>query len=344
MSKIIEYYVHGHTGKGFVNYIMSNLQQIERVFLLKNADSYVITVLLDQLVGLFNNAQVELIKSTKSNQFTDGIILRNESLAILNEQILMGEKIEEDNVSYFDLSAYPFYHGSTFNKSFNNEAAVYEEVYDNFKTGLAIHEKLEKIYIAAMDFSKANNIIENLLNELFKNVKKKKNHALIIERMFGTNTPDGIVNGIPNLIQPINNKIFITGRAGTGKSYVMNQVLQKCIDFGIDVEVYRCSLDPNSFDMLILRELDVCLLDNTPPHQIEVKDPTIRIIDMFKETVNKEVERERTKEINHLKKEYKDFMQKGLKIMERLKVNLIEHQNLNLDKIAEVTQKIKNHL
>src|SRR5690625_4556289 len=158
----------------------------------------------------------------------------------------MEEKIEEDNVSYFDLSVYPFYHGSTFNKSFNNEAAVYEEVYDNFKTGLAIHEKLEKIYIAAMDFSKANNIIENLLNELFKNVKKKKNHALIIERMFGTNTPDGIVNGIPNLIQPITNKIFITGRAGTGKSYVMNQVLQKCIDFGIDVEVYRCSLDPNS--------------------------------------------------------------------------------------------------
>src|SRR5690625_3280068 len=147
MSKIIEYYVHGHTGKGFVNYIMSNLQQIERVFLLKNADSYVITVLLDQLVGLFNNAQVDLIKSTKSNQFTDGIILRNESVAILNEPILMGEKIEEDNVSYFDLSVYPFYHGSTFNKSFNNEAAVYEEVYDNFKTGIAIHEKLERIYI-----------------------------------------------------------------------------------------------------------------------------------------------------------------------------------------------------
>lgn len=100
----------------------------------------------------------------------------------------------------------------------------------------------------------------------------------------------------------------------------MHQVLQKCVELGIDCEVYRCSLDPKSIDMIIIRDLNVCLHDNTPPHQIEMKDPAIRVIDMFKETVDQTVEKTYGKQIDMLEKSYKEQMKLGLETLKKLKL------------------------
>src|SRR5699024_8141574 len=127
------------------------------------------------------------------------------------------------------------------NNSERYSSKSFTDAYNSFKRGLAIHEQLEEIYITEMNFAKADVIISKLLKKLFSNVKKQDRKAIIFERLFGTNTPDGIVNTVESLLEPIEEIIFILGRAGTGKSYLMNKVLDKCIAYSMDVEVYRCS-------------------------------------------------------------------------------------------------------
>lgn len=311
MSTQIRYYVHGHTGKGFIDLLASNLQGINHIYLLENKDKKVVSVYMKMMIDLLKNTEIEIIHSTIRKDLIDGIINRNSSVAILHAPLYNvqnnGKSVERINIPSHDV-----------NETVENDYhEIYYEAYNYFKKGLAIHDQLEKIYISKMDFNKANKIIENLLEQLFKDVEKKDKNSVIYERLFGTNTPEGIVNNVPSLIEPIANKIFILGRAGTGKSYVMYQVLNKCIDLGIDVEIYRCSLDPKSIDMLIIRELNVCLHDNTPPHTIDIKDPSIQIIDMYKETVDQNVEKNYGERISLLQKNYKEQMQLGLNSLKK---------------------------
>src|SRR5699024_12170702 len=90
---------------------------------------------------------------------------------------------------------------------------------------------------------------------------------IVYERLFGTNTPDGKVNHVSALIAPFRNVYYVKGRAGTGKSVFMKKILNACKSYGYDIETYRCSFDPSSVDMIIVRDLEFCVFDSTLPHE-----------------------------------------------------------------------------
>lgn len=341
MTKLIEYFVEGHTGKGYVNYLQSNLQDINRIILLQDTDAWLITEVLKALIKRFDQEEIEVIRSLDSKEIIEGIILPNKSLALLNERLYHGHQADKSIIKVplqqkIKQDKYPQRYSS---KSFT-------DAYNSFKRGLEIHEQLEKIYIAEMDFTKADIIISKLLKKIFSNVKKQANKAIVYERLFGTNTPEGIVNTLGSLLEPIERKIFILGRAGTGKSYLMNKVLDRCRDYGIDVEVYRCSLDPHSIDMLIIPSLNICLHDNTAPHVVPIKYENVQIIDMYKETVNQRAEKNNEEQIISLKEEYKQAMQLGLTYLKDTKnsanrinkLNAQEKIRLAVNDIVKITQ------
>lgn len=319
VNKLITYYVQGHTGKGYVNYIQKNLQGINRIILLESEATFVVTAVLNELLEQLADKEVEVIKSIENNTLIDGIIVREMSLAILNERIYDGPKETITMTVQIDKEVKGLF--APVNKQPTNN---YEKAYEHFAKGLEIHEQLEKIYIGEMNFKKADHIIERLLNQTFTHVNSKERESIVYERLFGTNTPDGIVNTVPSLIEPIQHKIFILGRAGTGKSYLMNKVLERCLKLGIDVELYRCSLDPHSIDMLIIRELSVCIHDNTSPHVVKMDYENKQIIDMYKETVNQTTEEDNESTIVSLQQLYKLEMKKGLRCLRKHEIKPVE--------------------
>ena len=138
-------------------------------------------------------------------------------------------------------------------------------------------------------------------------------------RLFGTNTGDGVVNLVEKLIEPIKNRVYIKGRAGTGKSVFMKKVLTKCKEYGINTEVYHCSFDPNSIDMLIIRDLDYCLFDSTPPHEFFPKQDSDQTIDLYELTVEPGTDEQFKDEINIVTERYKERMKKGVDELRKIK-------------------------
>lgn len=336
VNKSIKYYVQGHTGKGYVNFIRSNLKQIEQVILLRAKNPVLITVTINKLIEIYKDKQIEIIKSIDSTELIDGLIVRELSVAILNERIYEAGPEATTTITIPD-------HITSVNlPEINRESKTYEKAYEHFAKGLEIHEQLEKVYIAKMDFKKADKIIADLIQQLFSQVKKQNRHSMIYERLFGTNTPDGIVNEIPSLINPLRKNIFILGRAGTGKSYLMNRIREKCIELGLDVEIYRCSLDPNSIDMLIIRQLSVCIHDNTSPHVVPTNDEQVNIIDMYKETVDQTIEITEDDTIKRLTQQYKKQMQTGLYYLKAQQIEL--SQAIKETNESDFTHIIKNVL
>lgn len=56
---------------------------------------------------------------------------------------------------------------------------------------------------------------------------------------------------------------------------------------GFDVEVYHCGFDPNSLDMVILREKGIAIFDSTAPHEYFPERNSDEIIDMYERCITR---------------------------------------------------------
>src|SRR5690625_1883864 len=324
MNTNIKYFVIGHTSNGKINLIESNLKFIEHVILLNVESNKITTQILQKVMNkLPSNISIEVLCSTNKREYIDGIIIRQLSLAIITKNVntnnlrrtkILNLNIKNDNQE-------------NINKYIKKETLLKEEAYTYLKNAFDIHQHLEKIFISEMDFSRADQVKNNLENKLFANVKNKNKESVIYKRFFGTNTSEGIVNQIDNLISSLQTKIFLKGRAGTGKSYLMKRIMEKGIELGLDIEVYLCSLDPKSIDMIIVRELGFCILDSTYPHEYDnIKEDDL-LIDMYELAVKEGTEEKYIDKVNEYKSVYKSEITKGIN---RLKETKSINQNKEL--------------
>ncbi|MCY6371193.1 PRK06851 family protein [Clostridium ganghwense] len=67
--------------------------------------------------------------------------------------------------------------------------------------------------------------------------------------------------------------ICIKGGPGTGKSSLMKRVGQYFNEKGYDIEYHHCSSDNTSLDGVVIKELNVALLDGTSPHVVDPINP-----------------------------------------------------------------------
>ncbi|WP_346961442.1 PRK06851 family protein [Clostridium sp.] len=65
----------------------------------------------------------------------------------------------------------------------------------------------------------------------------------------------------------------LKGGPGTGKSYLMKKIGKHYIDRGYNVEFHHCSSDSDSLDGILIKELNVAMVDGTSPHMIDPVTP-----------------------------------------------------------------------
>lgn len=61
-------------------------------------------------------------------------------------------------------------------------------------------------------------------------------------------------------------KFCIKGGPGTGKSTLMKKVGEFFNSKGYDIEYHHCSSDNNSLDGVVIKGLNVAIVDGTSPH------------------------------------------------------------------------------
>ncbi len=280
--EIKKYYVTGNTAQGFINLISSNLTGLKQTIQLDFPSLKMNTAILKRLIETYkDNTKVEVLKSSLSHDYLEGIILREKGIAVLASQ--------------------------------EDRPAVSE-----FAKGLALHDELEKIYVQEMDFAKADRAAEDLSKRILGNVPKKQRNPHTFLRFFGTNTIDGVVNEVPHLIANLDHVYHIKGRAGTGKSTFMKKIAHACLAHGLDIELYHCSFDANGIDMVLVPDLNICLFDSTDPHEFQPMDRTREeVIDLYEIAVTSGTDEKYQSEIAKLTADYKSYMKKGIEVLKQ---------------------------
>ena len=94
-------------------------------------------------------------------------------------------------------------------------------------------------------------------------------------KMFpGGNTANGFYSFFDYIIPNDVNRIFcLKGGPGVGKSSFMKKMAKEFTKMGYDVELHYCSSDPSSLDGVVIKGLNVVMIDATAPHTVDPKIP-----------------------------------------------------------------------
>ena len=173
-----------------------------------------------------------------------------------------------------------------------------------------------------------------------------------IRKMFpGANTVDGFYSFFDYIIPKDVNKIFcLKGGPGVGKSSFMKKIARYFVDLGYDIEMHHCSSDPSSIDGLVIKGLNVVLLDATSPHIVDPKFPgAVDEILNFGEFWRVEELELNRKKIELCSKEMRDLFQRAFKFLKSVEpIYLdVEQKNSNCmewEKVNKLTDEFITNL
>lgn len=313
------YFVCGHTAKGYINLFNSNLEPLNQLFILKGGPGAGKLNLIKKIASSLEELEnkVEYLHSPSDPDALDGVLFPQLGVGIVDgtPPHVIEPRVPGAIEEYIDLGA-----GWNTEKLANQSEQIlelsdrmqqcYEEAYAEFANGLKVHDEWEKIYIKNMDFAKADQLTAEVISTLFKTTQLDK-PSCIKHRFFGGSTPYGPMDYVENITGDIATRYFIKGRPGSGKSTMLKKILGTAKAKGVDAEVYHCGFDPDSLDMLLFPEIDLCIFDSTSPHEYYPSREGDKVIDMYAELIKEGTDELHEKELVDIIARYKSHTREG---------------------------------
>lgn len=317
-GKIKNIYPGGNTSKGFYSFYENVLEDLERIFILKGGPGTGKSSMVKKLGKKYfhNGYDITYLHCSSDTNSLDGVIIDGRFAivdgtaphvidpklpGIVDEIINLGDCWDREKLLPYKKDIAEMRSQITLH---------YKKAYEFFKEAKKIHDQWEDIYLSEMDFEEANTVTKNLIKLIVGNKKGKGGKRS--DMFFGAITPDGPINLYEHLTEGVNTRFIVKGRPGTGKSTMMKKIAQGALEAGFDTEIYHCSFDPNSLDMVLIPSLDVVILDGTAPHILNPKKPMDIVIDMYSLCLPMDIDHRRKDELEAITEKYHKAFKSGI--------------------------------
>ena len=322
-GSVLKYFAGGNTSKGHYSLFHSNLTNLERLFILKGGPGTGKSHLIKKIGKEWRKRgyPLEYIYCSSDKDSLDGVIIREVNVGIVDgtkphviEPQFPGVIDEYVNLGVAWDSSKLRKHKHEIMSLTNQVSHAFQAAYDSFRDALVYYEKQKQNVSRFLNSEKMKRLTETLVSELF-NEKLNTKTAVVKHRFHGANTPTGAVSFINELTEPLRKRYVLTGRPGTEKSLLLKRLLIEAEIRGFHVEVYHCGFIPEKIDLLIVRDLDVAIIDHKAPHELQVIRETDKVIDMEKEVLDsKWIHEDET-----TSKAYEKHMQDGFSWLKKAK-------------------------
>lgn len=314
-----KYFTASNSAGGFVNLMENNLAGIDRVITLSGDSKKQKTEIFESLLKETEDAECSVSPFDIKN--IDAVILREKGVAVVDMDCIPTE-ISTKNIDLCVVNHKP---ADIVFELLKKENLAIEKMYKCYDDAKIIHDEWEKIYMGNMDYKRLEAYEKGVIEHLFADKKGtfgKRNY----HRFFGASTPDGSVNYIDNLTESLSERFFIKGRAGTGKSTFLKRIVGAANERGFDTEIYYCSFDNNSLDMVIVPELGFCVFDSTAPHEMFPQTKRDKILDFYEESGLLGTDEKYEKELFDVQTRYKHKISQGMAYLRLCKLYMKERE------------------
>lgn len=338
-AKIINYYACANSAHGFVSYFEDNIKMLDKLYILKGGPGTGKSTLMKKIGNEWYNRgfDIEYIHCSSDNNSIDGVIIPTIGIGVVDgtaphviEPRAPGAIEDYVNLGMaWDSKKLAM----SKNKILDIKSSIsscYANTYEYFKKGLKIHDEWEKIYLENIDFHKLNSITDSLIAAFFYNQTANK-QSIIKNRFFGGATPKGSVDFVMDLTENIEKRYFIKGRPGSGKSTMLKKIAHAAKEKGFDTEIYHCGFDPNSLDMVIIRELNIAIFDSTAPHEYFPTRKPDEIVDVYALAIKAGTDEKYKGELDSIIARYKSTVNDGIAQLAKAKQLHDELENIYID-------------
>ncbi len=293
-GSVIKYFAGGNTAKGHYSLFHSNLSNLERLYILKGGPGTGKSHLIKKIGREWRKKgySLEYIYCSSDKDSLDGIIIRNVNVGIVDgtkphviEPQFPGVVDEYANLGVAWESEKLRKHKDEIMSLTTQVSHAFQAAYDSFGDAFVFYEKQREHVSRYLNSTKVKRLTETLVDELFDEKLNTKT-AVVKHRFHGANTPTGFFSFFNELTEPLRKRYVLKGRPGTGKSLIFKRLLLEAEIRGFHVEVYHCGFVPENIDLLIVRDLDLAVIDHKVPHVLrEIRD-TDKVVDMEKEVLD----------------------------------------------------------
>lgn len=328
MGLIKGYFAGGNTSIGFYSLLDEAVKGLDYLYILKGGSETGKSSFMREIGNklLSRGYDLQFFHCSLDPESLKGILVPKRKIGIVDgtapntiDPKYPGVKDEIINLGdYWDTEKLKI-HKKQIIKLTDDISKNYKYAYEQFAEAKLLHDEWEKIYLAVMDFNKANQVTDDLMDQIFHHKIEKEEFPTVRKLFFGAATSDGAVNFIDNITEKISKRYIIKGRPGSGKSTLMKKIGLFAESKELSVEYFPCSFDPDSLDMVIIPSLNVAIVDGTAPHVINPDRENDEVVDMFQLCIDSKVEQEKGKELENIESRYKIKMTIGTNYLKEAK-------------------------
>lgn len=340
---IRNFFASGNTARGFTSLLHSSLQDMESLYIVDGSPGSGHSDLIMEIGNDTSRLGYELwvLHTASDNGAVDGWIAPDLKTAMITGEAFRGMDTDvtgaaihflnlddictdQDGLSQYQADIEHLTH---------KIKQSHEDAYAGFAEALRIHDDWEALYIRNMNFQAANKMTTEYLKTLY-NEQKLEKQSRVDHRFLGAATPKGAVDYVPNLTDGLK-RYLIKGRAGSGKSTMLKKIAAVGEERGFDVEVYHCGFDPNSLDMVIVREIGFAIFDSTAPHEYFPDRTEDEIIDTYARCIQPGTDEQHAEALSDFKQRYAAKMKQSIQHLTDAKSHL--------DQLKEIYKPFVDH-
>lgn len=165
-------------------------------------------------------------------------------------------------------------------KTFQRVSRTFKTAYASLREAKVIHDEWISYITECISFTKTNQITQELMDSIFANIKPQYETYYRSRELFASaTTPMGLVNEWTSILRNCEKVFILRGEPGTGKSTVVERVLNRAKSYGLLTEVFRSSFDPTKFSGVYIPALQVAVI-NPFPNEYTPEDFKARITEI----------------------------------------------------------------
>lgn len=276
LQQIKHVFPGGNTSKGFYSFYDYIIQEEpEHVFVLKGGPGVGKSTFMRTIAQelLDRGLKVEYHHCSSDPESLDGVAFPELRIAIIDgtaphvvdpkypgcideilhlNHYLNETKLRENRAEILKLNAQS---SEFFQRAYKYLAAA-ESVYQDWETTIKKHVSSGYINQKAVE----------LINRIYGNREISNTEGQIRHLFASAITPDGMVNHLESLIDPMPLKIVLHGLPGTGRSRLLYKVATAGVERGLDLEMFHCALNPDRVEHLVIPDLGVAITTSEEPH------------------------------------------------------------------------------